>query len=96
MSININLDGSYVIPDEADRPVAGSISGDLRLAQLDAFLKTLNNTLSTEKTAGKFDEFLSKVLALLKEKQNPALEIEITSVLNPQTNSLTYKFRVKT
>lgn len=42
----LNLTGQFTIPVQGTEPVSGSVSGDLRLASLDAFLSCLADQLA--------------------------------------------------
>lgn len=97
--IIIDLSGRYFSSDDKPTP-KGSISGDLRLASLDAFIHTLDDALKNKPLPDqdpRLEIFLSKIAKTMKE-ENPtsSLEIEIVSKLDPENNELTYKFRFNT
>lgn len=94
--IFVNLDGSYKI--EGDKPVASSISGDLRLHALDAFLSGLNDTVSDGEALGsvKLADFLNDASRRLRKIDRlKGVELEITSTLDPKDHTLKYTFRLR-
>jgi len=96
--IIIDLSGRYF--SSGTPTPRGSVSGDLRLASLDAFIHTLDDALKNKplpEQDPRLEVFLSKIAKTVKE-ENPtsSLEIEIISKLDPENNELTYKFRFNT
>jgi hypothetical protein len=91
----INLSGDYVLPESPES--IGTVSGDLRLAELDAFLHTLNSQLSSTDTTlldSKLEEFLIQVATTITSRVKKAsVELEIRSKLIPVTNELIYTFK---
>jgi len=97
--IYINLSGDYKIPIVGEKPRVGSISGDLRLASLDAFLTSLSVALS-KPVGAKIDGALPEALALAVARclnENPGFKsvaLAITSKLAPESHEMQYNFSV--
>lgn len=98
--IYVNLSGDYKIPVDGEKPKVGSITGDLRLACLDAFLQSLDKALLEKKPkeGGTLASALRVVLdSCRKTKPKPSgVTLSITSKLNPGTHEITYNFNVST
>lgn len=98
--IFINLNGDYKMPRwGATPPQVGSVSGDLRLASLDAFIAGLENALASksgvegnQSLAGALTVLIANCKQGLPERSD--LTLSITSKLNPASNELTYNFSV--
>lgn len=104
--ININLDGSFVIPRGADRYVAGEINPDIRLEHLDAFLQQLNSNMGTRTKEGPtlssamekgFAEILAQAAKRLKADVVDAASclLQIKVKIDPKDNSMVYDFALK-
>lgn len=93
--IYLNLSGDFTIPSEGERspPIAGSVSGDLRLASLDAFLEALNSA-EANCTENNATHSLVKYLAKCKAHCREDTVLQITSILDASANKLTHSFRV--
>lgn len=97
--IYLNLSGDYKIPVSGDRPRVGSVSGDLRLAALDAFLSSLSAAMS-KSGDGKKERGLPEALAVAVERclnENPGFKsvaLAITSKLVPESHEMQYNFSV--
>lgn len=94
--ILLNLSGDFFQPTE-HKTLASSVTGDLRLAELDAFLQTLHNALEgvdTKPLDEKLEGFLVKVSSLLNSKFTKASVIlEVSSVIKPITQEMVYTFK---
>lgn len=93
-NIQLNLSGDYYIPPDKK---TGSVSGDLTLPTLDAFLQVLNQAChdkddNRELIAGTLEGFLAELSANLT-RSTKRVELDIVSTLDPGTNSLSYKFK---
>ena len=89
-----------------EKPKAGSITGDLRLASLDAFLQSLNNALNAPQlpVLGTADKTLASALSVLigalqsskssKSSKLEELTLTVTSKLTPSLNERAYSFSV--
>lgn len=92
--ILINLSGDFVVDGSGQH--AGSITGDIRLESLDAFLHALRNSVSG-KTESKFEFALNQILQQCAEGRkisDAGLKLRITSKLKPEKNELTYTFKI--
>ncbi len=94
--IHIDLSGKCV-PAQA---ASSSIKGDLRLAELDAFLHCLEESLAQsepDKCESKFGKFLARTINRIKQEFDiNVLELEVRSTLDPKSNKLTYTFKFNT
>lgn len=95
--IHINLNGSYSIPLDGSKPVAGSVSGDLRLSVLDAFLQSLNTPLTEDSRAVvKLAEGFKYIADKCSDDLLAHSDVVLTVVteLDPQSNKMTHSFRL--
>ena len=98
--ILLNLSGSYVIPVNGEKPKVGSVTGDLRLAALDAFLVSLNSALGESSPKSKLENTLvGAIKAALNGcsiQKHAAVTLAIVSKINASTNEMVYTFKVST
>lgn len=99
--IYINLSGDYKIQSLAgEKPKVGSISGDLRLASLDAFLSSLGTAMSKTKEPGQTRSDLTEALSIVVDRclaENSgckSVTLSITSKLSPEIHEMQYNFSV--
>lgn len=98
--INLNLNGSFVIPTGADSYVAGHINPDLRLDTLDSFLDSLESCLKDDKALEKAltSRFSRVVAAAAKETRAGGkpldCALEITCNVDPATHDMKMTFRL--
>ncbi len=95
--IQINLTGEFTIPADGQPPVAGSVSGDLRLAVLDSFLNSLSNPLAVgqsgeQQLAKAVSKILAKCDGKTLSKNDVVLEVHSTSDPSGHSISHTFKF----
>lgn len=96
-AININLNGEFVIPVDGVAPVAGSVSGDLRLAVLDAFIQNLDGALvEGGDGAKKLASVFRKLMRKMDDKTLVANDVvlAVTCTTDPATHSMTHSFRL--
>lgn len=87
----IQLNGDYSTPFKK----SGSVTGDLRLAELDAFLAALRDTLEHKKPArigNKFSKFLVDIAQTISKEEPHSVELVVTSKLDPAKHELSYTF----
>lgn len=95
--ILLNLSGSYVIPVDGQPPVAGSVSGDLRLPVLDAFLAGLDGPLRPGSVgAAALADAISQLANKIVPRRNCDVVLSITTTVNLENNSLTHDFKLTT
>jgi hypothetical protein len=93
--IYLNLSGDFKIPNSK---TSGSIAGDYRIATLNAFLQSLNETVAANQEKG--DYTLDKALRLFVKKADPALlktsdiVVEVTSKIDPEKHEVVHSFRI--
>lgn len=104
--IQINLNGSFVIPREGTPYIVGQISPDIRLEHLDAFLGELKDLLlekenldTKDKVITGFGGVIANVANSIKALPGQKVEdfiLEIECGLLPDSNKMTYSFTFKT
>lgn len=93
--ILLNIDGTFHLRERGRAPVSGSVSGDLRLAALDAFLQTLNGTLKKDrKQREHFAVGMDQVITQLRANGAREVVIQIEQTIDPKNNQLTHTFKV--
>jgi hypothetical protein len=100
--IIIDISGDYSIPGITKKNI-GSVTGDLRLAELDAFLHCLNDTISDspkdvqETVERRFTEFLTEIATVVKSNVADAKNIvlEVEQSVDTKTHTLSYTFSLK-
>lgn len=99
--INLNLNGSFVIPLDAKTYVAGHINPDLRLDTLDTFLDTLERCLKDDKAVEKevgsrFARVMANAVREARINGTPIdCMMEIGCEVNPTTHAMKMTFRIK-
>ena len=97
--IYINLSGDYKIPVTGEAPRVGSISGDLRLAALDAFLLSLGSAMAKNDghrtgTGLTYSLALAVDRCLAENRGYKSVTLSVTSKLTTDSNELQYNFSV--
>jgi hypothetical protein len=96
----LNLTGAYVVPsaDTSKQPIAGSVSGDLRLAALDAFLHTLSgyskDAVESELFAASLRQIVQAAASVDLGKRDIVLSIDYS--IAKDTRMLTHTFKFST
>lgn len=73
-----------------------TLDQQLRLTALDAFLATLNDVIDgkvNDNLDSKFNYFLARIAKQFVDAEITTIQIEVTSILSPKTNRLTYRFK---
>ena len=98
--INLNLNGSFVIPTGADTYTAGHINPDLRLDTLDSFLDSLERCLGGDKSleralTSRFSRVVASAAKEARINGKPLdCTLEITCNVNPATHDMKMSFRI--
>ena len=94
--ILLNLNGDFTIPVDGQPPVAGSVSGDLRLACLDSFLSALSSPLEAGSSG---EQVFAAALAQLLAKCKPGtmdrkdVVLEVVCSTDPANRTMTHSFK---
>lgn len=95
--INLNLDGSFVIPQGGVRFVAGNINPDLRLHHLDAFLEQMAEAMEGSEVPAQLVASFPLLLDgmrrdLIGELKSAGVKLSISCIIDPKTHCMTYSF----